>query len=138
MFSDGDYNNIHDWGQLYLAPYGWVPVDVTTGRLHPAADDAKALEWFYLGGLDNWRIAFNDDYARDFVPAKRHFRSDDVDSQRGEAEWRGGNLYFDQLDYDFDWQLLPAPAPADATSHDAHASPHTTGTSTAFNGERHA
>jgi hypothetical protein len=31
-----------------------------------------------------------------------------VDSQRGEAEWRGGNIYFDQLDYDFDWQLLPA------------------------------
>jgi transglutaminase-like putative cysteine protease len=141
MVFSGDgsgYSNIHDWAYLYLAPYGWVPVDVTTGRLHPAADDAKALEWFYLGGLDNWRIAFNDDYARDFVPAKRHFRSDDVDSQRGEAEWRGGNLYFDQLDYDFDWQLLPAPAPADATSHDAHASPHTTGTSTAFNGERHA
>jgi transglutaminase-like putative cysteine protease len=110
VYSDdgSHYSNIHDWGYLYLAPYGWVPMDVTTGRLHPAASDDKALEWFYLGGLDNYRIAFNDDFSRSFQPSKRHFRSDDVDSQRGEAEWRGGNLYFDQLDYDFDWQVLPA------------------------------
>ncbi|MDW2980254.1 MAG: transglutaminase domain-containing protein [Rhodanobacter sp.] len=107
--ADGSgYSNIHDWGYLYLAPYGWVPMDVTTGRLHPAPGDDQALEWFYLGGLDHWRIAFNDDYGRRFQPAKQHFRSDDVDSQRGEAEWRGGNLYFDQLGYDFDWQVLPA------------------------------
>ncbi|KZC41330.1 MULTISPECIES: transglutaminase-like domain-containing protein [Rhodanobacter] len=102
------YSNIHDWGYLYLPPYGWVPMDVTTGRLQPKPGDDQALEWFYLGGLDNWRIAFNDDFGRRFQPSKRHFRSDDVDSQRGEAEWRGGNLYFDQLDYDFDWQVLPA------------------------------
>jgi hypothetical protein len=29
-----------------------------------------------------------------------------VDSQRGEVEWRGGNLYFDKWDYHFDWQFL--------------------------------
>ena len=112
VFSDGDYDNIHDWGQVYLAPYGWVPMDVTTGRL--AADkgtgDDPSMEWFYLGGLDNWRIAFNDDWSREFVPAKRHFRSDTVDSQRGEVEWDGGNLYYDQFDYGFEWQLLPAAA----------------------------
>ncbi len=110
VFSDdgSGYNNIHDWAYVYLAPYGWVPMDVTTGRLHRAAHDDPALEWFYLGGLDAYRIAFNDDYSRAFEPAKQAFRSDDVDSQRGEAEWRGGNLYFDQLDYHFDWQMLPA------------------------------
>ncbi len=107
--TDGtDYSNIHDWGFLYLAPYGWMPMDVTTGRLKPAASDDKALEWFYLGGLDNYRIAFNHDFGRSFQPSKQHFRSDDVDSQRGEAEWKGGNIYFDQLGYDFKWQVLPA------------------------------
>jgi transglutaminase-like putative cysteine protease len=106
MFSDGDYNNIHDWGQLYLAPYGWVPVDVTFGQLKPRPGDDPALRWFYLGGLDAYRIAFNDDYSRPFVPAKSYPRSDTVDSQRGEVEWRGGNLYFDQWDYDFHWQFL--------------------------------
>jgi transglutaminase-like putative cysteine protease len=104
-FTKGDYNNIHDWAEIHLAPYGWVPVDVTYGRL---ASDDQALEWFYLGGLDNFRIAFNDDFSRDFVPAKQHFRSDTVDSQRGEVEWDGGNLYYDKWDYHFAWKILPA------------------------------
>ena len=106
IFSDDTYNNMHDWGWLYLAPYGWMPMDVTFGRL-PGAD--PALGHFYLGGMDAYRIAFNDDYSRDFVPAKTHFRSETVDLQRGEAEWDGGNLYFDQWDYDFEWELLPLP-----------------------------
>jgi transglutaminase-like putative cysteine protease len=98
MFADNGYWNLHDWGQLYIAPYGWIPMDVTFGRL----DDADpAVAGFYLGGLDAWRIAFNDDYSRPFVPPKQHFRSETVDLQRGEAEWSGGNLYFDQWDYDF-------------------------------------
>jgi transglutaminase-like putative cysteine protease len=109
VFSDGDYSNIHDWGQVYLAPYGWVPMDVTTGRL--AADkgngDDPSMEWFYLGGLDNWRIAFNQDWDQLFQPPKKQFRSDNIDSQRGEAEWDGGNLYFNQTGYDFEWQILP-------------------------------
>ena len=104
-FTDGKYDNIHDWAEIYLAPYGWVPVDVTYGRL---ASSDPALKWFYLGGLDNYRIAFNDDFSRDFMPAKRFFRSDTVDSQRGEVEWDGGNLYYDTWDYHFDWKILPA------------------------------
>ena len=107
VFSDdgSGYNNLHDWGQVYLAPYGWLPMDVTTGAL---ASDTPALRDFYLGGLDGYRIAFNDDFGQAFVPAKQHYRSETVDSQRGEAEWSGGNLYFDQWSYDFQWRVLPA------------------------------
>lgn len=112
IFSDGKYNNIHDWGQVYLAPYGWVPMDVTFGQLHPAPGDDPALQWFYLGGLDAYRIAFNSDFSQPFVPPKQFFRSETVDSQRGELEWRGGNLYYDQWDYDFTWTLLPPSAQA--------------------------
>ncbi|MFK2877596.1 transglutaminase-like domain-containing protein [Rhodanobacter hydrolyticus] len=106
IFADHGYNDIHDWGQLYLAPYGWVPMDVTFGRLHPgtqAKPGDDALEWFYLGGLDAWRVAFNSDFGQGFTPAKQSFRSDNVDSQRGEVEWSGGNLYYDQWNYGFDW-----------------------------------
>jgi hypothetical protein len=110
MFSDTDYWNLHDWGQVYIAPYGWMPMDVTFGRL--AGD--PAVEWFYLGGLDRYRVAFNDAWGVDFVPRKSHFRSDNVDSQRGEAEWRGGNLYFDQFDYDFEWNVVPTTPPEGA------------------------
>jgi transglutaminase-like putative cysteine protease len=101
-FTRGDYNDIHDWAQIYLAPYGWIPVDVTYGRIDSTD---PALKWFYLGGMDNFRIAFNDDFSRDFVPPKRFFRSDDVDSQRGEVEWEGGNLYYDKWNYDFSWKI---------------------------------
>ena len=104
VYSDGDYHNMHDWGRLYLAPYGWMPMDVTTGRLD---DPDPRVAGFYFGGQDAYRIAFNDDYSRDLVPAKQHFRSETVDLQRGEAEWSGGNLYFDQWDYGFEWKILP-------------------------------
>ena len=114
--SGHDYWNLHDWGQLYIAPYGWMPIDVTFGRL----DDADpAVAGFYLGGLDAYRIAFNDDYGRPLVPAKQHFRSETVDLQRGEAQWRDGNLYFDQWDYDFDVRPLPLPQ----TKRGPHSNP---------------
>jgi transglutaminase-like putative cysteine protease len=106
VYSDGEYNNMHDWGWLYLAPYGWVPMDVTFGRLQ-SGDPAIAS--FYLGGLDAYRIAFNDDYSQPLFPPKQHFRSETVDLQRGEVEWRGGNLYFNQWDYGFKAQVLPLP-----------------------------
>ncbi|MGH8025799.1 MAG: transglutaminase-like domain-containing protein [Pseudoxanthomonas sp.] len=110
VYSDGDYDNLHDWGAHYLAPYGWVPMDVTTGRLN---DADPQIAGFYLGGQDAYRIAFNADYSRDLIPQKRHFRSETVDLQRGEAEWRGGNLYFDQWDYGFEWKMLPLKSSAE-------------------------
>jgi transglutaminase-like putative cysteine protease len=105
VYSDGEYDNMHDWGFLYLAPYGWMPMDVTTGRLDSGDPE---IDGFYLGGLDAYRIAFNDDYGQPFVPAKRHFRSETVDSQRGEVEWAGGNLYFDRWDYEFKARVISA------------------------------
>ena len=102
-FSPESFDTMHDWGEFYLAPYGWMPMDVTHGKL---GGNDETLNWFYLGGLDAYRLIFNTDYSQPFVPAKQHFRSETVDSQRGEVEWRGGNLYFDQWDYQLDWQVI--------------------------------
>ena len=44
--------------------------------------------------------------ALDHSRPSSHPRSDTVDSQRGEVEWRGGNLYYDQWDYTFKAMLL--------------------------------
>lgn len=104
VYSDGDYDNMHDWGWFYLAPYGWMPMDVTFGKLK--SDDPQVAR-FYFGSLDQYRIAFNDAIGTDFVPRKRFPRSETVDSQRGEVEWDGGNIYFDQWNYEFRWHLLP-------------------------------
>jgi hypothetical protein len=78
-------------------------MDVTFGRL---GTDDPALDTFYFGSLDAYRLAFNDDYSQPLYPAKQHFRSETVDSQRGEVEWRGGNLYFDSWDYEFKAEIL--------------------------------
>ena len=48
----------------------------------------------------------NDDYSQALYPAKIHFRSETIDFQRGEVEWEGGNLYFDQWDYQFDVEVI--------------------------------
>ena len=89
---------MHDWGEIYFAPYGWVPVDVDNGLL---VSDNPAVRWFYLGSMDAYRMIVNDDFAQHLFPAKIHFRSETIDFQRGEVEWQGGNLYFNQWDYNF-------------------------------------
>ena len=101
--------NLHDWGEAYFEGVGWVPVDVSFGRgratdpLLSAASgtisDADVL-LYYTRGLDAYRLIVNDDWGRDLYPAKIYPRSETVDFQRGEVEWRGGNLYFDKWSYD--------------------------------------
>lgn len=94
---------MHDWGQIWFDPYGWVPVDMSYG-LRKSTDDK--VKWFYLGSMDSYRLIVNDAYSQQFYPAKIHHRSETIDFQRGEVEWRGGNLYFDQWDYDFDVEII--------------------------------
>ncbi|MFC1547656.1 transglutaminase family protein [Candidatus Neomarinimicrobiota bacterium] len=96
-------DSMHDWGEIYFEPYGWAPMDVTYG-LRKSEDEE--LKWFYLHGMDSYRLIFNDAYSQPFYPEKAHPRSETVDSQRGEVEWRGGNLYFDQWKWEFSWEVL--------------------------------
>ncbi len=98
-------DSMHDWGEIYFAPYGWVPMDVTYGLRET---DDEQLKWFYLNGMDSYRLIFNGGISDNFYPAKIYPRSETIDSQRGEVEWEGGNLYFDQWDWDFKWKVLSA------------------------------
>jgi len=97
-------DSMHDWGMIYFEPYGWVPMDVTYGLRE---SDDPTHRWFYLNGMDSYRLIFNDDYSCPLFPAKIHPRSETIDSQRGEVEWSGGNLYFDQWDWHFSWEIIP-------------------------------
>jgi transglutaminase-like putative cysteine protease len=98
---------IHDWSEIYVAPYGWMPVDPYMGiyamryvsTLTP--DQKREVRDFYFGGLDQHRMAANSDHNRQLTPPKRSMRSDDVDFQRGELEWGAHNIYFDQ----YSWEL---------------------------------
>jgi hypothetical protein len=95
--------NLHDWAQVYFEGPGWVPVDQSFGRQALSNDDARE---FFLGGIDAYRLIVNDDYAQPLFPAKQFLRSETNDFQRGEVEWRGGNLYFNMWDYHMDVEYI--------------------------------
>lgn len=91
--------NLHDWCEIYFEGYGWVPADQSFGLVDSQEEDEK---YFFLGSTDPYHLIVNDDYSKDLFPAKIFPRSETVDFQRGELEWRGGNLYFDQWNYHMD------------------------------------
>uniref|UniRef100_A0AB33ISD8 Transglutaminase domain-containing protein n=1 Tax=Prevotella sp. GTC17253 TaxID=3236793 RepID=A0AB33ISD8_9BACT len=94
-----DNENLHDWCEIYFEGVGWIPVDMSFGIPSYARNEQE--KWFFLGGIDSWRMVVNQDFGMPLYPAKTYPRSETVDFQRGEVEWRGGNLYFDQ----WSWNL---------------------------------
>lgn len=88
--------NLHDWCEVWYEGVGWVPVDVSFG-LMPSGD--IRIREFYITGIDAFRYIVNDDIMAPLIPEKKFFRSEPYDFQRGELEWDGGNLYFNQWKY---------------------------------------
>jgi hypothetical protein len=89
-------NSMHDWSEIYIAPWGWLPADASYGV--QKSDDPRIAD-FYLGHQDAYRMIVNLDYGRPLNPPKKSFRSEPADFQRGEVEIVGKNLYFDDWDY---------------------------------------
>jgi transglutaminase-like putative cysteine protease len=106
--------SIHDWCEIYLDPYGWVPVDPYKGiwamRYATTLTPAQQQEArdFYFGGLDYYRMAANSEHNQTLTPAKQSFRSDNVDFQRGELEWGTNNIYFDHYSYELNVKEVEA------------------------------
>ncbi len=95
--------NLHDWCEVYFEGTGWVPADVS----YDLQDSGiPGLREFYLSGIDSYRLIANDGIAGSFIPEKRFLRSDPYDFQRGEVEWKGGNLYYDQWDYEMEIEYV--------------------------------
>ena len=96
--------NLHDWAEVYFEGVGWVPVDQSFG-IPPFAEDNDS-RYFFSNGIDAYRLIVNDDFSAPLVPEKHFTRSETVDFQRGEVEWKGGNLYFDKWTWDIDVQII--------------------------------
>ena len=88
---------MHDWAEIYIAPWGWLPADASYGV--QKSDDPRVAD-FYCGHQDSYRMIVNLDWGREFIPAKASFRSEPADFQRGEVEVDGRNLYFSEWEYD--------------------------------------
>jgi len=99
---------MHDWAEIYVAPWGWLPADASYG-----VQDSKdpRIADFYCGHQDSYRMIVNLDWGRDLIPPKQDLRSEPADFQRGEVEVDGKNLYFDQWDYQMEIQRDPGPNP---------------------------
>jgi transglutaminase-like putative cysteine protease len=96
--------NLHDWAEAYFEGVGWIPVDQSFGRKY-FSDDPRIIN-FFVNGIDGYRWIVNDDYSQPLFPAKTYTRSETVDFQRGELEWRGGNIYFNKWRYRFEVEYL--------------------------------
>jgi transglutaminase-like putative cysteine protease len=96
--------DMHDWAEIYVEPWGWLPVDVSYGL---RKSDDPEVRWFYFGHQDSFRMIVNLDYGRELFPEKRSMRSEPGDFQRGEVEVGGRNLYFDEWDYEMTFSAKP-------------------------------
>jgi len=96
-------SNLHDWCEVYYEEIGWVPVDQSFGLQN---SENQKLKEFYISGIDEFRLIINDDFSSELYPEKLFFRSEPVDFQRGELEWKDGNIYFNQWNYDLDINYL--------------------------------
>ena len=96
-----DYD-MHDWAEIYIQPYGWIPVDVYWGSFVKHYSDLNEkdkdfLANFYFGNIDKYRFVINNNHSLSLTPAKNSFRSEYIDFQRGELECETENLYFDKF-----------------------------------------
>jgi transglutaminase-like putative cysteine protease len=84
---------MHDWAEIYIAPWGWLPADASYGVKE--SSDPRIAD-FYCGHQDSYRMIVNLDWGRELFPPKQSMRSEPADFQRGEVEVDGKNLYFDK------------------------------------------
>ena len=106
-------NNMHDWSEIYVEPWGWIPVDtdMSLNTLRDSAGDldttqAQELADWLFGNMDHYRLATNADWGAPLYPPKNDFRSETVDFQRGEVEYDDVNLYFDKWSWNMEIEPL--------------------------------
>ncbi len=88
--------NLHDWAETYYEGIGWVPVDVSFGRM--TNNNNPRIRDFYNTGIDAHRLIANKGVNSPFFPAKKYVRSETVDAQMGEVECSKGNLFYPAWD----------------------------------------
>ena len=93
---DGDGIGSHDWAQIYISPYGWIPVDISYGGGAHRRRDEEMRNYFF-GNLSPFRMVTCNDIQVPFDPPKKFMRMDPYDNQVGEAEYSDEGLGFGTL-----------------------------------------
>ncbi len=76
--------NYHDWAETYFEGTGWVATDPSFGR----STTGESLADYYKTGIDLYRFVVNKGVNGSFDPKKNYIRSETVDNQAGEVEWK--------------------------------------------------
>jgi hypothetical protein len=97
---------MHDWAEIYIAPWGWLPADASYGVKE--SEDPRIAD-FYCGHQDSYQLIVNLDWGRDLFPPKQSLRSEPADFQRGEVEVDGQNLYYDLWEARTEVERQPGP-----------------------------
>ncbi len=98
---------IHDWAEIYIEPYGWIPVDTYMGVYFTSVSDvldskkSREIRDFYFGNMDYFRMVANKGHFLELSPGKKYLRSDTVDFQRGEVESGSRNFYFNEWKFKY-------------------------------------
>jgi hypothetical protein len=92
-------DDMHDWAEFYVAPWGWLPADPTYGgelKDHPD----PVIRDFYLGHQDFYRLSSTANTVRRWC--RRSIRCGRSRWIFSVGRWRsmGANLYFRQWDYE--------------------------------------
>lgn len=86
-----DMTGNHDWAEIYIAPFGWLPVDCSFGG--SAFREGNKERWrFYFTHLDPFRMPACNDYQVPLYPPKKYQRHDPYDNQTGEVEYEDEGL----------------------------------------------
>lgn len=88
----------HDWAMFRIEPYGWLFADCSFGGSAYRAGSEERHR-FYFGNLDPFRMAAANDFQQEFTPAKKHWRIDPYDNQKGEIEYDDRGLLSDEIDF---------------------------------------
>lgn len=80
---------MHDWTQIYIAPYGWIFADPSFGgSAHRSGNERRRKHYF--GNLDAYRMVCTSQFQQELDPPMTYWRGDPYDNQAGEMEFEDG------------------------------------------------
>lgn len=97
LYVSKDSAGNHDWAEIYIAPFGWLPVDCSFGG-GSVRENNEERRQFYFTHLDPFRMVACNDYQVPLYPEKKYQRHDPYDNQSGEVEYEDEGLIMNDFD----------------------------------------